>query len=79
VISGKPHTFDWDMKRWSPDQAPAAAAAPSATPPAAVHFAEGKPTAEPLEDKQSALFQQANLLKRVQGDLSDLASIQSAF
>jgi hypothetical protein len=79
VIAGKPHTFDWDTKRWSPDQAPAAAPAPSATPPAAVHFVEGKPTAEPSEDKQSALFQQANLLKRVQGDLSDLASIQSAF
>jgi hypothetical protein len=60
VIAGKPHTFDWDTKSWLPDQASAPA---PATPPAAVHFAEGKPTAEASEDKWSALFQQANLLK----------------
>ena len=81
VIDGKPHTFDWNTKHWTADQAPAPAPAPApaATPPAAVHLAAGTQSAEPSEEKQQALFQQANLLKRVQGDLSDLASIQSAF
>jgi hypothetical protein len=73
VIAGKPHTFDWETKCWSPHPAP------SANRPAAVIFLEGKQSAEPSEDKQSALFQQANLFKRVQVDLSDLVSIQSAF
>ncbi len=77
VIDGKPHTFDWNTKLWTADQAPAAA--PAATPPAAVNLAASTQSAEPSEEKQQALFQQANLLKRVQGDLSDLASIQSAF
>jgi hypothetical protein len=81
VIDGKPHTFNWGTKLWSMDQAPAAGAAPPATTPnvTGVNFAEGtKPPAD-AEEKQQALFQQANLLKRVQGDLSDLASIQTAF
>jgi hypothetical protein len=76
----KLHTFDWETKRWSTEQQLVVAPAPlSATPPAAVHFAEGTQSAEPSENKQSAMFEQVNLLKQVQGDLSDLASIQSAF
>jgi hypothetical protein len=72
VINGKPHNFDWDTKRWSPNQAPVVAPAP-----AAVHFVAIFRTFRRC--KQQVLFQQANLLKQVQGDLSDLASIQSAF
>ena len=82
IIDGHPHTFHEDNQHWSMDQEQAPAAAP-VTPPNAVHFAAGTadrtPTAGQSDEHQQALFQQATLLKRVQGDLSDLASIQSSF
>lgn len=62
----EPHKFDWDKKCWSPNEAPAAVAAPApiAAEPASVCSTEEMQLAEPPEDKQQVLiFQQAKLLK----------------